>query len=35
MPDKGFKVTVIKMITGLEKRVEELSENFKKEIENI
>ena len=35
MPNKGFKVMVIKMLTILEGKVEELSENFNKEIENI
>lgn len=31
MPDKEFKVTVINIITGHEKRVENLSETLKKE----
>ena len=31
MPDRGFKVIVTKILAGLEKRVEELSENFNKE----
>lgn len=30
-----FKVMIIKMLIGLEKRVNEFSENFNKEIENI
>ena len=30
-PDKEFKVLIIKMLTGLERRVEELSETFNKE----
>jgi len=33
MPDKGFKVVVIKILTGLEKRVNKLSENFNRERE--
>jgi len=33
--NKGFKMMVIKMLTGLERRVNELSENFNKEIGNI
>ena len=35
MPDRGFKVTVIKILTGLEKRVEDISETLNKETENI
>lgn len=35
MLDKDFKVVNIKMLTGLERRVEEFSEAFNKEIENI
>ena len=35
MPDKQLKIMVIKIITGLKKRVDDLSENFYKEIENI
>lgn len=29
--DKDFKVTVIKMLTGLGKRISDLSEDFNKE----
>lgn len=35
MPDKEFKLMVIKMLTGPERRVEELSEDFNKEKEYI
>ena len=35
MHNKEFKVMVICIPTGLEKRVDALSENFNKEIENI
>ena len=35
MPNKEFKVIVIKRIPGLEKRVEDLSETLNKEIENV
>ena len=35
MFDKEFKVMIIKMLTGLERRVEEPSETFSKETENI
>jgi len=31
MPDREFKVTVIKILTGHEKRVENLNETFKKD----
>ena len=31
-PDRKFKVMIIKILTGLEKRVEDLSENFNTEI---
>ena len=34
MSDREFKVMVIKMLSGLEKRVEDLSETFNKETEN-
>lgn len=34
MSDKDFKVMIVKMLTRLERRVEELNENFNKEIEN-
>ena len=35
LPDKEFKAMVIKMLTKLDKRTEEHSENFNKELENI
>ena len=35
MPDREFKVMVIKIFSGLEKRAEDLSETLNKEIENI
>ena len=35
MPDREFQVMVIKILTGLEKTVEDLSETLNKEIENI
>ena len=35
LPDKEFKIMVIKILTRLETRADELSENFKKEIESI
>ena len=35
MPDKKFQVMILKILTGLEKRVEELNESFDKEIENV
>ena len=35
LPDKQFKELVIKMLTELGKRIDEHSENFNKEIENI
>lgn len=35
MPGKDFKVMIIKMFTKLERRGEELSENFNNEKENI
>ena len=31
-PDKEFKTMVIKMLTGVERRVDELSKNFNKEM---
>lgn len=34
LPDKEFKVLVIKMLTELRERMDELSENVNKEIEN-
>ena len=33
--DREFKVTVIKMLTELRRRMDEQSENFDREIENI
>lgn len=35
LPDKKFKVMVIKMLTKLGKRMNQHSENFKRELENI
>ena len=35
MPTKEFTVMVIKILAGLEKRVDELHENVNKETENI
>ena len=35
LPDKEFKVMVIKMFTELRRRMYEHSENFSKKIENI
>ena len=35
IPDKEFKVIVIKMITELGRRMDRHSENFNKEMENI
>ena len=35
MPDREFQVIVIKKLSGLEKRVENLSETLNKELENI
>ena len=35
MPDREFKVMVIKLFTGLEKGVEDLKETFNKERENF
>ena len=32
MPDREFKVTIIKILTGLEKRVEDISKVLNKEI---
>lgn len=34
LPDKEFKVLVLKMLTELERRVNEYSENFNTEREN-
>lgn len=35
LPDKEFKTIVLKMLTELGRRMDELSENFSKQIENI
>ena len=35
MPDKESKVMIIKVLIGLQKRVNELSEDFNNEKENI
>ena len=35
IPDKEFKTTFIKILTGLKKTVEDLSETLHKEIEDI
>ena len=35
MPDREFKVMIINILTGLEKRVEDISGTLIKEIENI
>ena len=35
LPDKDFKVMVIKMLIELGRRIDEHSENFNKEMENI
>lgn len=32
MPDKEFKIRIVRILTGLKKRMEELSETFNKEI---
>ena len=32
VPDREFKITVIKVFTGLEKRVEDISETLNKDI---
>lgn len=34
LPDKEFKVTVIRMFTKLGRRIEELRQSFNKELEN-
>jgi len=34
MPDGEFKVMIIRMLTGLEKRVEDMSETLNTEIRN-
>ena len=35
LPDKEFKIMVIKMCTSLERKVDIFSKNLNKEIENI
>ena len=35
MPDREFKVMVIKIFTGLEERLKDISETLNKAIENI
>ena len=35
MPDKEFKLMIIKILIGLKRRLEELNSTFSKEIENI
>ena len=35
MPDREFKVMVIKILTGLEKRMEDISETLTTEIEEF
>lgn len=35
LPDKGFKVMIIKMLTKLRRGMDEHKENFNKHIENI
>ena len=35
MSDRQFKVMITKIFSGLEKRVEDLSETLNKEVENI
>jgi len=35
LPDLEFKTTVIKILTGLEKRVDNLGETLNREVENI
>ena len=35
LPDTEFKALVVRMLNELRGRVDELSENFNKEIENI
>jgi len=34
MPDREFKVVIIKILTGLEKRLEDIRETLNKELEN-
>lgn len=35
MPNKEYKVIVLKMLTELERTVDEFNENFNKEIGNL
>ena len=35
LPDKEFKETVIRMLTQLERGIQELRENFNEELESI
>ena len=35
LPDAEFKILVLRMLKELKERVDELKENFNKEIENI
>ena len=35
LPDKGFEALIIRLLTELGKRIQENSENFNKELENI
>lgn len=35
VPDKEFKIIIIKMLTELVKRMDENNENFNKEMENV
>lgn len=35
LPYNEFKIMVIKMFTGLDRKVDELTENFNKDTENI
>ena len=35
LPDKEFKATVIKMLNKLQRQMEEHSDNFSKELQNI
>jgi len=35
LPDKEFKVMVIKMLTKIRRRMDEHSENFNKDMDNI
>ena len=35
LPDKEFKAIVIRMLTELQKKIDEHSENFNKELEDM